>query len=245
VTHIPARSAGPASRVRPWTVSAARAVLCAAVVLLVLLAVLALADAVFTLDLIARAAGASGTTGEVVSRERSFTTVFTAVVIVILLGMAGYYAAFAAPLSRGRNYARIAIWAGVGVPLVTGAFCGLGGLLSRATNPQSDPAEDRAAARFRDELDRLSAEESPVWIDLATAGVAALLLCALITVVVLLRTPSSNRYFRPPRPPAPWPLRPYAIPLFPPPYSLGPAPISPPGSGTPAAGRRAPPSPLQ
>jgi hypothetical protein len=235
VRRIPGQAAGPAPRVRPRTVSAALAVLFAAVVLLVLLAGLALAEAGYTRGLIDRAASASGTTGAVVSGERSFIAAFAAVVVIILVGMAAYYAGFAIPLSRGRNYARIAVWAGVGIPLFTGLFCGLGGLLSRADDPASQPAADPAEARFYAELDRLRAEESPVW--MFAVGTALVLLGSLIAVVVLLRTPSSNRYFRPGRPAARQPLLPvYAYPLFPPPYAARPAPISPP-----AAGRIAPP----
>ncbi|WP_326562011.1 hypothetical protein [Micromonospora sp. NBC_01796] len=80
--------------------------------------------------------------------------------------------------------------------------------------------------------DRLYLDSDPVW-DLLGMGTPLLALLSFglaVAVAVLLLTPSANRFFRPPHPPAFWPGYPYPVPMFAPPgYPHQPPPIAPTG----------------
>jgi hypothetical protein len=231
---------------RPRTVTAAVAVLFVAVLVMLLLAGLALNEAIHYDGLVSRAADATGATGFLVSDERSFNAVFSAGLIAVLGMVAAYFAGFAWPLSRGRNYARIAAWVGCGIPLLLGLLCGGAGLVFGSTggSMEVDPDEDPAAARFYDELDRLSAQESRIWVDVLGAVGALVLFGLLVAMAVLLLVPPSNGYFRPVRSTDPPPPAAYFYPLYPAahpvvPMSAPPAESAPPADGSdPPSGER-------
>lgn len=191
-----------------------------------------------------------------VSAERTGNVVTSAVMGGLILVVAVWLAATAVPVLRGSNVARILVFIGAGAHLLLcAAPCLSGAALAPiflAGAPEEPPDDLYAGeepwqeSRFLETLysDTLPFEDG-FFLGMSVGSLVELMLA--VAVVVLLAVPPASRYFVP-RPPAPvWPGG-YALPAWPPspppavphpalPYVICPDPsahVKPPPAGAPA-----------
>lgn len=167
-----------------------------------------------------------------VSDERMSNIFMAASIGVPALLLAGWLAATALPVRRGSNTGRILVFVAAGAQLLLCLAQGCSGvfliplaLAAGATDPGFDPSGDVPpdGADWQESkfLHTLYSQGDPPDVVFAAGGIAVLAVLALTaTVVLLLALPQANRYFKPRHP---------ASPAFGHPAPMGYGPVVPPG----------------
>ena len=213
--------------VRPSTVTVAFYLQLAVVLLLLIAIIVTIAEAIYYDSAIDRVAARTGADPAEVADERNGNVFGVVTVGLPCLLLAGWLAACAFPLRRGRNLARILTFVGSGLQLLAclGPIgCGLlfvPLMLSLPAAPYDPETGEPLEPGFEyygesEFLEQLYAETEPAMglsflvFPLLTTAVFAL----SVALVVLLLTSSSNRFFVPRPPVAPWPYpgHPYPLP---------------------------------
>ncbi|MEH1164751.1 hypothetical protein V6V47_05125 [Micromonospora sp. CPCC 205539] len=230
----------PARPPRPGTVTVAFWLQLTMVLILVALAAMAVAEAVHFDDEISRAARlVSDADPAEVAGERKSNVAITLIIAVPALLLAGWLAATAGPVRRGRNTARIMVFVASGAQLlVCFAQCCSGGLIvptlfqpETVAEPGSDDVWQES--RFYDTLYSNADPLDNLFVPAAGVTVLAVLIMTA-ALVLLLALPPAHRWFVPRAASTEGPPAPVALAWSPPSYPAIPAyPFVPPAHGTP------------